>query len=75
MRCKKMTVGEIIKAVHKQSGLSRERFAEQMKVLPRTVTNWEKDRVAPRDKSRKLLAEFIRKHNMNEDWIKIIESE
>ena len=70
-----MTVGEVIKAVRTQLGLSQQKFAKEMHVAFSTVNRWENGRIIPNGMARALLSDLMRKHGMNNEWIKIIENE
>ena len=69
-----MTIGEVIKTVRTQLDLSQAKFAEIVNVEISTVSKWENDKTLPKSKSKKLLSDFMRKHNISEEWIEIIGS-
>ena len=70
-----MTDGEIIKAVRTQLGLSQQKFAKEMHIAFSTVNRWENGRTIPNGMARALLSEFMRKHEICDEWIKMIENE
>ena len=70
-----MTEGEVIKNVRTQLGLSQQKFAKEVHVAFSTVNRWENGRATPNGMARVLLSEYMRKHGISEEWIKIIENE
>ena len=70
-----MTEGELIKAVRTQLGLSQQKFAKEMHVAFSTINRWENGKSTPNSMARALLSDYMRKHGICEDWIKVIETE
>ena len=70
-----MTEAELIKAVRTQLGLSQQKFAKEMHVAFSTVNRWENGRTTPTEMARVLMADLMRKNNMNEDWINKIKGD
>jgi len=70
-----MTEGEIIKAVRTSIGLSQQKFAKEIHVAFSTINRWENGKSTPNSMARALLSDYMRKHDVNEEWIKIIDNE
>ena len=70
-----MTEGEIIKAVRTSLGLSQQKFAKEMHVAFSTINRWENGKSTPNRMARALLSDYMRKHRINNEWIKTIENE
>ena len=70
-----MTEGELIKSVRTQLGLSQQKFAKEMHVAFSTINRWENGKSTPNSMARVLLSDYMRKHGICEDWIKVIETE
>ena len=70
-----MTEAELIKAVRTKLGLSQQKFAKEIHVAFSTVNRWENNRAVPNGMARALLSDYMRKHGICNEWIKIIENE
>ena len=75
-----MTVGERVKEVRKENGLSQEEFAHKLNVALSTVNRWELNKAKPSVKAMRAIKSFCEENNqpyefIEEQWVGYIGGE